>query len=341
MKPTSGQNRPTPAATKLVICVWHPFTLWRPPKELAAELRKQWPKMTVVHLPNYDLLPHELPHADIFIGFSIRQKQFSLAQKLRWIHSTASGVAQLTYPELRNSGVVVTNAGGVHKIPMAEHTLGTLIALARRFPDSLRAQNKRRWAQQDLWDAKVRPREMKGSVLLFVGFGSIGQEVAKRAKPLGMKIWAVTRSGQDKSDLADRVFRANELEKALREADFVVLAAPETNDTHHLMGAQQFALMKPTAYLVNVARGSLVHEAALIDALKRNVIAGAAIDVADTEPLPPRSPLWKADNLFVTPHVSSASEHLWERQTALIVENLDRWFSGRELLNQVDLNRGY
>ena len=297
--------------------------------------------MTVIHLPNYDLLTHELPHTDIFIGFSIRQNQFELAQKLKWIHSTASGIAQLTYPELRNSGVVVTNAGGVHKIPMAEHTLGAMIALARRFPDCFRAQNKRHWAQQDLWDAKVRPREMKGSVVLFVGFGAIGQEVAKRAKPLGMKIWALTRSGQDNSDLADRVFPAKDLEKALREADFVVLAAPETNDTHHMMGARQFALMKPTAYLVNVARGSLVHEAALIDALKRNVIAGAAMDVADTEPLPPRSPLWKVDNLFVTPHVSSASEHLWERQTALIVENLERWFSGRELLNRVDLNRGY
>jgi phosphoglycerate dehydrogenase-like enzyme len=341
MKHASAQQRPTPAATKLVICVWHPFTLWRPPAEFASELRRRWPEMTVIHLQNYDLLAQELPHTDIFVGYSIRQKQFVFARKLKWIHSTASGIAQLTYPELRSSGIVVTNASGVHKIPMAEHTLGALIALARRFPDCFRAQSKKHWAQQEIWDAKVRPREMHGSVLLFVGFGAIGQEVAKRAKPLGMKIWAITRSGGGNSELAERILPANELESVLPEADFVVLAAPETPGTHHLIGARQLALMKPTAYLVNVARGSLVNEAALVDALKRHVIAGAALDVADAEPLPPRSPLWKLDNLFLTPHVSSASEHLWERQTALVVENLERWFSGRELLNQVDLNRGY
>ncbi len=324
-----------------MICVWHPFTLWRPPAEFASELRRHWPKMTVIHLQNLDLLAHELPHTDIFVGYSIRPKQFAYTRKLKWIHSTASGIAQLTYPELRSSGIVVTNASGVHAIPMAEHTLGALIALARRFPDCFRAQGKRLWAQQEIWDAEVRPREMKGSVLLLAGFGAIGQEVAKRAKPLGMKIWAVTQSGRSNSKLLERIMPVSELDRVLPEADFVVLAAPETPGTHHLMGARQFALMKPTAYLVNVARGTLVNEAALVDALRRHVIAGAALDVADSEPLPPRSPLWKLENLFLTPHVSSASDHLWERQTALVVENLERWFSGRELLNRVDLNRGY
>ncbi len=131
------------------------------------------------------------------------------------------------------------------------------------------------------------------------------------------------------------------LHEALPLADFVILAAPETPETTGMMGACEFALMKPSAYFVNVARGALVDEPALIQALAQRRIAGAALDVTSQEPLPPENPLWKADNLFITPHMSAVSEHLWERQTDLVIENLERWFSGRELLNRVDLARGY
>jgi phosphoglycerate dehydrogenase-like enzyme len=341
MTQARAQKRPAPAETKLVICVWHPFSLWRPPAEFAAALRLHWPKMTVIHLPDYKRLAHELPHTDIFVGFSIRAKQIAAARKLKWIHSTAAGVAQLTYPELRNSGIVVTNASGVHTIPMAEHTLGMLITMARRFPDYFRAQGKKHWAQQDVWDGEVRPREMHGSVLLIVGFGAIGRELAKIARPMGIKVWAVTRSGRGNSELAERIFPAKEFESALPNADFVVLAAPETADTHRLMGARQIGLMKRTAYLFNVSRGTLLDEAALADALKRRVIAGAALDVTEDEPLSRWSPLWKLDNIFLTPHMSASSDQLWERQAALLVNNLERWFSGHDLLNRVDLHRGY
>src|SRR5205807_753410 len=162
-------------------------------------------------------------------------------------------------PELRASNVVVTNASGVHTIPMAEHILGTLVALARHFPAAVRYQLERRWAQQEIWDVPQRPRELAGQTLLIIGFGAIGREVA---------------------------------------------------------------------------RGSLVDEAALTEALQRRAIAGAALDVADREPLPPESPLWGLENVFITPHISAASEYLWDRQTELLLENLERWFSGRELLNQ-------
>ncbi|MGA8307216.1 MAG: NAD(P)-dependent oxidoreductase, partial [Candidatus Acidiferrales bacterium] len=143
--------------------------------------------MRVVHLPRYDRILDELSDTDIFVGFSLRLEQFALARKLKWLHSTAAGVGQLMYPELRKSGIEVTNASGVHRIPMAEHILGTLIALARRFPDSLRYQQQGRWAQQELWNAPVRPRELRGQILLFIGFGAIGREVAKIIRPLGMR----------------------------------------------------------------------------------------------------------------------------------------------------------
>jgi len=334
-------KRPVQAETKLLICVWHRFTLWCPPAELAVRLRQRWPEMNVVHLPTFDHMDDQLSDTDIFVGYWLRPEQFALARKLKWIQCTAAGVSQLMYPELRSSNVVVTNARGVHTIPIAEHILGMLIALARHFPGAVRYQLERHWAQQEIWDKPLPPRELAGQVLLIVGFGAIGRELARHVKPLGMKIWAVTRLGKTDSDLADRILPVAQLEAVLPGADFVVLAAPETPETHHLIGARQLQAMKPTAFLINVARGLLVDEMALIEVLKRRAIAGAALDVAEQEPLPPENPLWRLENVFITPHISAVSELLWDRQTALLLENLERWFSGRELLNQVDLKRGY
>jgi phosphoglycerate dehydrogenase-like enzyme len=334
-------TRTEPAQTKLVICVWHAFSLWNPPPKMPERIRARWPEMRVVHLPQYDNLATELPDTDIFVGFSLRAEQFSVARRLKWLHSTAAGVGQLMYPELRQSGIEVTNASGVHRIPMAEHILGTLIALARRFPDCFRYQQQSHWSQQDLWNAPVRLRELRGQILLFIGFGAIGREVAKVIRPLGMRVWAVTRSGRADEGLAEQVFPASKLSDALPQADFVVLAAPETPETRKMFGAREFALMKPSAYFMNVSRGALVDEPALISALEQRRIAGAALDVASQEPLPPDSPLWKLENAFITPHMSAISDHLWERQTDLLMENLERWFAGNELLNRVDLNRGY
>ena len=175
-------SRTTSAETKLVICVWHPFTEWRPKPAMAEALRKRWPEMRVVHLPNYDRLAGELPDTDIFVGYSLRAGQLKDAKKLKWIHSTAAGVAQLMYPELRDSGIMVTNPSGIFSVPMAEHTLGMLLALARNFPDSVRGQDRAKWAQQEIWDKPQHLTELNGKVLLIVGYGSIRREVAKRAK---------------------------------------------------------------------------------------------------------------------------------------------------------------
>jgi phosphoglycerate dehydrogenase-like enzyme len=334
-------SRPSPAETKLVICVWHAFTLWRPPADVAVHVRGRFPEMKVVHLPTHDHLADEIGDTDIFVGWSLRPEQFALAKKLKWIHSTAAGVGQLMYPELRASSVVVTNASGVHTIPMAEHIVGMLIALARRFPSAFRYQMARQWAQQELWDEPIRPRELAGQALLIIGFGAIGREVARRVRPLGMKIWAVTRSGRADNSDADRVLPVARLGEVLHEADYVILAAPETPETRRMIGARELAQMKPTAHLINVARGSLVDEPALIRALAERQIAGAALDVTEEEPLPRDNPLWALPNVFITPHISSVSEYLWDRQTELLLDNLERWFGGRELRNRVDLARGY
>lgn len=334
-------KRTKPAETKLVICVWHPFTWWRPQAVVAETIRARWPKMQVVHLPDYDRLPEELPDTDIFVGYSLRAKQLKDARKLKWIHSTAAGVAQLMYPELREAGILVTNPSGVFSVPMAEHTMGLLLALARNFPDSVRQQDKAIWSQQELWDKPQHLSEVNGQVLLIVGYGSIGRELAKRAKAFDMRVWGVTRSGEGDGVYVERILPAAKLHEALPEADYVVISAPETAATKHLIGPAELAKMKRSARLINVGRGSLLDEAALIRALKSGALGGAAIDVAETEPLPTDSPLWKAPNLFITPHTSALSDRLWIRQAALLVELLERWFDGKAMFNQVDLTRGY
>jgi D-2-hydroxyacid dehydrogenase (NADP+) len=334
-------KRSTPAETKLVICVWHPFTEWRPKPLMPEAIRRRWPEMGVLHLPDYDLLPPELPDTDIFVGYSLRAQQLRDAKKLKWLHSTAAGVSQLMYPELRDSGILVTNPSGAFSVPMAEHTMGLLLALARNFPDSVRHQDRSHWSQQDLWDKPQHLTELNCQVLLIVGYGSIGQELARRAKAFHMRVWGVTRSGAGDLTHAEKILPASRLEEVLPHADYVVIAAPETPETNRLIGAPQIARMKRGARLINVARGSLLDEAALMRSLETGGLGGAALDVTETEPLPRDSALWKAPNLFITPHTSAVSDRLWQRETALLLELLERWFDGREMFNRVDFARGY
>jgi phosphoglycerate dehydrogenase-like enzyme len=333
--------RTEPANTKIVICVKHSFSEWNAKPAVAAAIRERWPQATVTHLKDYDELPRELPDADIFVGSVLRAPQFVLAKKLKWVHSTSAGVTQLMYPELLNSGITVTNAGGIFSTPMAEHTIGMILALARNFPDSVRQQERAHWAQQDLWDKPQRLQELNGTVLLIVGYGSIGREIGKRAQVLGMRVWGVTRSGKGDATHAEKIIPAAELKNALPDADYVVLCAPETPATKRVIGAPELKLMKPGARIVNVARGSLWDEAAIVNALEKGALAGAALDVAETEPLPPEHPLWRAPNLFITPHTSAVSDRLWQRETALFLDLLQRWFDGRKLINVVDFSRGY
>jgi D-2-hydroxyacid dehydrogenase (NADP+) len=334
-------NRPSPAETKLLICVWHPFPQWRAQPILAETIRRRWPEMRVVYLPDYERLPQEVPDTDIFIGAMLRPAQFQLARKLKWIHSTAAGVSQLMYPELQNSGVILTNPSGIFSAPMAEHTLGLMVALARNFPDSVRYQDRAQWAQNEVSSRPSPLTELNGELLLIVGYGSIGREIARRARAFDMRVWGVTRSGNGDTAHAEKIFPIAQLDDALPHADYVILAAPDTHETQRLIGAAQVAKMKRGARLINVGRGSLLDETALIRALETGALSGAALDVTATEPLPTDSPLWKAPNLFITPHTSGVSDRLWQKETDLLMDLLERWFDGRDLFNVVDFRRGY
>jgi phosphoglycerate dehydrogenase-like enzyme len=331
-----------PASTKLVIAVRHPFELWNAPAWVSERLRNDFLQVNVVHLPGYEKLTHEIADADIYIGWTIRAEQLRAGKKLRWIHSPAAAVHQLMIPELVASEIEVTNAAEVHGPVVAEHAIAQILALAKRLPSAVRYQGQRIWAQEQLWDERPRPREIADSTLLLVGLGSIGRNVASRAVALGMRVIAVREHPEHGSEIAGvEVHGAAELDWLLPRADFVALAAPLTERTRHIINRDRLGRMKPEAYLINVARGQLIDDSALLEALRSRRIAGAALDVFPEEPLPADSPYWDLDNLLITPHSAALTEKLWDRHYALISDNLRRFLASEPLRGVVDKRSGY
>jgi phosphoglycerate dehydrogenase-like enzyme len=308
---------------------------------VGARLQGDFPDLTVVQLSSYETVPQEIADADVFIGWSLTPAQFLAAQQLRWIHSPAAAVHQLMFPELINSSVVVTNSSGVHGPVVAEHAIALVLALAKRLPRAMQYQVKKEWAQQQLWDEQPRPREVAGSTVIVVGMGAIGREFTTRAKALGMRVLAVRENPSKGAEGADAVHSNLELDAILPQADYVLLCTPVTPATQSLMNQERLEKMKPEAYLINVGRGTLVDESALIPALMAHRIAGAALDVFVEEPLPPESPLWSVENLLITPHTAAVTEKLWERHYQLIAENLKRFLGGQPLLHVIDKHSGY
>jgi phosphoglycerate dehydrogenase-like enzyme len=304
-------------------------------------LQPEFPGLRFLQLPSYEHVPHEVADADVFIGWRLQPEHFAGARKLKWIHSPTAAVHQLMFPELVASSVVVTSSTGVHGPVVAEHSIAVLLALAKRLPQAARYQAKAQWSQKELWRERPRPREVAGACVAVIGMGNIGREFTSRAKALGMKVLAVRENPGKGTDGADVVFGAHQLEEVLPQADYVLLCPPVTSATERIINRARLEKMKPEAYLINVSRGNLIDEPALLRALQERRIAGAALDVFEEEPLAESSPFWSLDNVLITPHTAAVTEKLWERHYDLIAENLKRFLSGQPLLNLVDKKRGY
>lgn len=326
---------------KLLIVLHHRFELWQAPPWFADRLAHDFPQLAVVHLSDYSHLNDEIADADIVIAWSLRGVQIAAAKKLKWIHSTATAVHALMSDELRASNIVVTNARDVHGPVVAEHALALVFALAKRLPQAMRFQRHKHWAQQDIWDATARPRELQGATIAIVGLGGIGRPLAKMASALRMHVIGVREHPERPCEGVEKIYGFADLDEALAQADFVVLALPVTPKTHHLMNAARLARLKAEAYLINVGRGVLIDEAALIDALRRQTFAGAALDVTEEEPLPPESPLWAMDNVCITPHIAGLTEQMWQRHYEAFTQNLRRFLQNESLLWVVDNKKGY
>src|SRR5439155_9883997 len=298
--------------------------------------------LEVSHLATYDGIKTHLPDVEVAITWSLRPEQFKLARKLRWIHSPATGVHQLMFPELINSDAILTNAREVHGPVVAEHVIALIFALAKRLLDAVRFQHKHEWGQEQMWQSRPRPREVSGATLGLIGLGSIGSEVARRAAGLGMRVVAVRQHPEKESPPSVAwVVAPSQIDLILAESDYVVLAAPVAATTRNFSDAARLREMNPRACLINVSRGTLVDEPALIRALRERQIGGAALDVFEEEPLPQGSELWNLNNLLITPHTAGLTEKLWDRHYFLIHENLRRYLNHEPLLAIVDKKKGY
>src|SRR3954471_2463222 len=327
---------------KLLILTYHRLELWIAPAWFAERLRREFPELGVDQLNSYDNVEQHLADVEILFGISIRPEQFIAAKKLRWIHSQAAAVHQFMFPELVNSDVTLTNARDVHGPVVAEQVIAMMFALAKRIPAAVRFQQKHEWGQDAFSSGRSHSRELAGATLGLVGLGSIGRNVAKHAAALGMRVIAVREHPEkEKPQHVDEVLPTSKLQELLAQSDYVVLSAPVTAQTTGMIGARQLAAMKPDAFLLNVGRGPLIDEAALVEVLRQHKIGGAALDVFDQEPLPPDSPLWDLEDLLITPHTGGISENMWERHYALFSDNLHRYLSGQPLLGLVDKRSGY
>jgi phosphoglycerate dehydrogenase-like enzyme len=325
---------------KLLIVVHHRFDLWNAPAWLPERLRRDFPGLEVVQLPTYEGIAEQIVDTDVLMAWSVRPEQIKTAEKLRWIHSPVAAVHLLMIPEIIQSEIVVTNAREINGSVVAEHVIAQIFALAKCLPEAVRLQRQHQWGQEIIWQR--RPKEIAGATLGLVGAGSIGREVAKRAASLGMRVLAVREDlSKPKPEGVDTVLNSDRIDEMLAVADYVVLAVPVTPRTTALMNAERLAKMKPDSCVINVGRGPLIDEGALAVSLRAGKVRGAALDVFTKEPLPADSPLWDLENLLITPHTAALTEQLWDRQYALLHENLTRFLAAQPLLAVVDKGKGY
>ena len=253
-----------------------------------------------------------------------------LEADLEWVHSIQAGVDRFPLETFRERGIALTNSTGIHGDLVGETVAGYMLSFARRLHRYRSSQEHSEWRRPP-WD---EPFSLRGTSVCVVGLGTLGQGVASRADALGMRVSGVKRTPTP-VDGVDEVHPSSALREAIADARFVVLAVPLTDDTEKLIGEPELSAMREDAVLINVARGPVVDEAALVDALERGDLAGAALDVFETEPLPESSPLWEMDDVIVTPHVAAMSEDYYRRIAALVRENVRRRASGEAYANRV------
>jgi phosphoglycerate dehydrogenase-like enzyme len=325
----------------VLVGVISPAPIWIIPRPFVERIRREFPQHQVLEAWDRDAIRRYLPDADVAFTPFIDRDIFPSASRLRWIQSPAVGVGGLMFPELVASGVVVTSARGIRARAIAEHVIGVTIALARHLPVAIRAQAAHRWAQEEL-EGRNAIRPLGGLRFGIVGLGAIGSEVAKMAAALGMAVSAIRRRlDQPRPEGLESVWPPERLVDLLASSDVVLLALPHTPDTRQLIGRRELAATKRGAFLINVARGRLIDDEALVEALASGHLGGAALDVFSREPLDPASPYWDMPNVIVTPHTSGAMPDYWTPLVDLFSDNLRRFEAGRPLLNVVDKALGY
>lgn len=323
---------------QILVAIYSPNEVWTIPASHVDVLRRRFPDVVFSHAETDADVIRLIPEAEVAFTSVLTARAFEVAHRLRWLHSSAVGVGSMLFPAMLASPVVMTNSRGMSAASVAEHAVALILTARRRVPETIHAQEGRRWIQADLSGLPT----LDGETLGIVGLGAIGCRVARIGAALGMKVMGTRRETDwPVPEGVAEALSPSDLPRLLEASDVVVLSVPLTAETRGLIGGPELARMKRTAWLVNVARGKLIRESALIEALRAGTIAGAALDVFEHEPLDPSSPLWTMPNVIVTPHVAGFRGDYWAAATELFSENLRRYRSSQPLLNLVDKRAGY
>jgi phosphoglycerate dehydrogenase-like enzyme len=296
------------------------------------------PNLDVVRVSTQDELLAEVADADILYGRP-DATVLAAAKKLKLVQSQSAGVDFLmNFPELVESDVVLSNTRGAHAPSIAEHAFGLLLSLTRKIPASLDCQRNHQWR----WDSAYRePREIMGSTIGILGYGQIGRAIAQRASGFEVQLLAVDANPGGGDRFVDTVWPVDRLHDMLALSDILMVAAPLTRETHHLLGAREFAAMPKNSIVIAVSRGGIIDEPALAESLTSGHLWGAGLDVFETEPAPPDSPFWEMPNVVVSHHLAGSSWQKERRCAEILVENVRRLQDGAEPINVVDKKAGY
>jgi phosphoglycerate dehydrogenase-like enzyme len=303
-------------------------------------IRETVPGAEVVKAVDVETQKRELQDTEIVVAFgdSLKLELLPEAENLNWIQSWAAGVDNYTTPEvmkhLIDNNVKLTTMSGIHGDIIAEHTMGLVISFSRKLHKFYEQQKKGIWQ-------RLKVDQLEGKTMAIIGLGAIGKEIAHKAKAFKMHTIGVKKNINEKIDCVDELYSNDELLSVLNKADYVVVIVPLTDETTRMFGKEEFRAMKETAYFINMARGQVVNEEELILALEEGWIAGAGLDVFEEEPLPSDSPLYRLDNVLITPHVGGIHPDYHKKAVQVFLNNLERYQKGLELNNLVDYNRGY
>jgi D-2-hydroxyacid dehydrogenase (NADP+) len=314
---------------------------WSMPRRVVHDLRAEFPRHTFIEAADADAIPAALSAADVAFSSIVPREIVPSLTRLRWLQVPAAGVGHVLSPELVASPIVVTSARGIRARAIAEHVMAGMLALARQLHTAVRRQAEHQWALDEI-ETSGRIVTLQGRQVVIVGLGAIGSEVAALASAFGMRVSGIRRRPAGPLPAGvERIFGPEALLEAMADADVVVLSMPLTTQTRHLIDARALGSLKPGASLINIGRGGLIDDDALVEALRTGRVGGAALDVFANEPLPSDSPYWDLPNVIVTPHVAGAMEDYWTPLVRLFADNLRRFERGEPLLNVVDKQAGY
>jgi phosphoglycerate dehydrogenase-like enzyme len=280
-----------------------------------------------------------LAQAEVYVGFRFPMEWLERAPSLKWVQLASAGSDHMLRAGLleRRPNLKLTTASGVHEVPISEHIAAMILHFSRGFNVAVRNQPLHKWE-------RYRPTEANEATVCLLGYGPIGKRAARLCKGLGMKVTVVRASLEEQTpgdEVVESFYPVRQLNDALAGADYVVVAAPRTARSEKMVGKEQFEVMKQEAVLINISRGALVDEAALVEVLREGKIRGAGLDVFEEEPLPGDSPLWDMPNVLITPHNAGANPHYNRRVTELFCDNLGLYLAGKPLRNVVEVERGY